>query len=89
MIRSSHAAQDFTYPSLADFIRAALQAYKDGMVLTELDQNGPKRVSEKFAWRQIIGYAGSSHPDTSTTLTGGRLPWKPYQRTYGNPIPVT
>jgi hypothetical protein len=42
MVRSSHAAQDFTYPSLADFIRAALQAYKDGMVLTELDQNGPK-----------------------------------------------
>jgi hypothetical protein len=42
MIHSSHAAQDFTYPSLADFIRAALQAYKDGMVLTELDQNGPK-----------------------------------------------
>ncbi len=42
MIRSAHAAQDFTYPSLADFIRAALQAYKDGMVLTELDQNGPK-----------------------------------------------
>ena len=42
MIHSAHAAQDFTYPSLADFIRAALQAYKDGMVLTELDQNGPK-----------------------------------------------
>jgi hypothetical protein len=42
MIRSAHAAQDFTYPSLADFIRAAPQAYKDGMVLTELDQNGPK-----------------------------------------------
>jgi len=42
MIRSSHAAQDFTYPSLADFIRVALQAYKDGMALTELDQNGPK-----------------------------------------------
>jgi len=42
MIRSAHTAQDFTYPSLADFIRAALQAYKDGMVLTELDQNGSK-----------------------------------------------
>jgi hypothetical protein len=42
MIRSAHVAQDFTYPSLADFIRAALQAYKEGMVLTELDQNGPK-----------------------------------------------
>jgi hypothetical protein len=42
MIRSAHAAQDFTYPALADFIRAALQAYRAGMVLTELDQNGPK-----------------------------------------------
>ena len=42
MIRSAHAAQDFTYPALADFIRVALQAYKAGMVLTELDQNGPK-----------------------------------------------
>jgi hypothetical protein len=42
MIRSAHTAQDFTYTSLADFIRAALRAYKDGMGLTELDQNGPK-----------------------------------------------
>jgi hypothetical protein len=42
MIRSAHTAQDFTYTSLADFIRAALRAYKDGMVLTELDQNGSK-----------------------------------------------
>jgi hypothetical protein len=42
MIRSAHTAQDFTYTSLADFIRAALRAYKDGMVLTELDQSGPK-----------------------------------------------
>jgi hypothetical protein len=42
MIRSSHTAQDFTYASPADFIRTALKAYKDGMVLTELDQDGPK-----------------------------------------------
>jgi uncharacterized protein (DUF4415 family) len=42
MIRSSHTAQDFTYTSIADFIRVALRAYKDGMILTELDQNGPK-----------------------------------------------
>jgi hypothetical protein len=42
MIRSSHTAQDFAYASLADFIRAALRAYKDGMVLTEVDQGGPK-----------------------------------------------
>jgi hypothetical protein len=27
MIRSAHTAQDFTYTSLADFIRAALRAY--------------------------------------------------------------
>src|SRR6266446_8259089 len=42
MIRSSHTAQDFTYASPADFIRTALRAYKDGMVLTELDHSGPK-----------------------------------------------
>src|SRR5438045_1441041 len=42
MIRSSHTAQDFTYASPADFIRTALKAYKDGMVLTELEQDGPK-----------------------------------------------
>ena len=42
MIHSAHTAQDFTYTSLADFIRAALRAHKDGMILTELDQNGPK-----------------------------------------------
>jgi hypothetical protein len=42
MIRSAHTAQDFIYPSLADFIRAALRAYQAGMVLTELDQSGPK-----------------------------------------------
>lgn len=42
MIRSSHTAQDFTYASLADFIRAALNAYKNGMVLTEIDRGGAK-----------------------------------------------
>lgn len=42
MIRSAHTAQDFTYASPADFIRAALRAYKNGMALTELDQGGAK-----------------------------------------------
>lgn len=41
-IASQHAAQDFTYSSPSDFIRVSLQAYKDGMPLTELDQKGPK-----------------------------------------------
>jgi hypothetical protein len=53
MIRSSHTAQDFTYPSLADFIRAALRAYKDGMVLTELDQHGPKRETSLRVDREL------------------------------------
>jgi hypothetical protein len=42
MLSASHAAQDFTYTSAVDFIRSALQAYKNGMVLTELDQKGEK-----------------------------------------------
>lgn len=42
MLSAAHAAQDFTYTSAVDFIRSALQAYKDGMVLTELDQKGEK-----------------------------------------------
>src|SRR6266403_6237281 len=50
MIRSSHTAQDFTYASVSDFIRAALNAYREGMTLTELDQSGPKcRLSNNFS----------------------------------------
>ena len=42
MITASHTAQDFTYASPADFIRAALQSYRDGMSLTELEGKGEK-----------------------------------------------
>ena len=42
MLSAAHTAQDFTYTSAVDFIRSALQAYKDGMALTELDQKGEK-----------------------------------------------
>ncbi len=45
MLTSAHTAQDFTYVSVSDFIRAALQAYKDGMDLAELDQKGPKTAT--------------------------------------------
>ena len=53
MLLTSHTAQDFTYVSVADFIRAVLQAYSDGMPLTELEQKGEKisttiRVDEKL-----------------------------------------
>jgi hypothetical protein len=43
MITSAHTSNDFTYTSVADVIRAALKAYKDGMELTELDEPGSKK----------------------------------------------
>ncbi len=46
MIASSHAAEDFTFVSSSDFIRAALRALKDGMQLTELDTPGEKRETK-------------------------------------------
>src|SRR5262249_23304593 len=42
MLTASHAAQDFTYTSIAQVIRAALAAYRNGMRLTELDEKGEK-----------------------------------------------
>jgi hypothetical protein len=42
MVTASHTAQDFTYASPADFIRAALLAYRDGQSLTELEGKGEK-----------------------------------------------
>lgn len=43
MITSSHTANDFTYISVADVIRAAIVAYQEGMELTELDQAGKRK----------------------------------------------
>ncbi|MCP4369443.1 MAG: hypothetical protein GY797_15220 [Deltaproteobacteria bacterium] len=42
IISSLHTSQDFTYVSSTDFIRKALNAYKEGMELTELDEKGEK-----------------------------------------------
>lgn len=42
MIESSHAAGDYTYTSVVDVIRSALQAHKDGMQITEQIQPGEK-----------------------------------------------
>ena len=41
-IAAQHNSGDFTYTSVSDLIRSALQAYKDGMQLTELDAKGDK-----------------------------------------------
>lgn len=46
MIESAHIAQDFTYLSSSDFVRAALRAYRDGMVLTEVSADGAKRETK-------------------------------------------
>lgn len=46
MIESSHIAQDFTYLSPSDFVRAALRAYKEGMVLTEVGVDSAKRETK-------------------------------------------
>ena len=43
MIAAAHTANDFTYTSVADVVRAALQAHKEGMELTEADEPGEKR----------------------------------------------
>ncbi|MCG6137077.1 MAG: hypothetical protein MET45_20990 [Nostoc sp. LLA-1] len=43
MISSQHTANDFTYSSVTDVIRSALDAYKDGMELTELDEHGERK----------------------------------------------
>ena len=37
---TAHTAQDFTYTSVADVIRGALESYRQGMQLTELDEVG-------------------------------------------------
>ena len=44
MLESAHAAQDFTFTSVSDVIRASLQAYEGGMQLTELVEKGPKKT---------------------------------------------
>ena len=43
MIDNAYTAGDFTYTSVADFIRAALDAYQEEMPLTEMDVNGDRR----------------------------------------------
>jgi hypothetical protein len=42
-VKAMHAANNFTYTSVTDGIRAAIAAYKDGMELTELEQKGKKK----------------------------------------------
>ncbi len=43
MVKAMHTANDFTYTSVTDVIRAAIKAYQEGMELTELDEKGKKK----------------------------------------------
>jgi hypothetical protein len=62
MLAASHTAQDFTYTSIADLIRAALAAYRDGMPLTELEEKGQKLTTTIRVDRTIKEFY-SSLPD--------------------------
>ena len=42
-VKALHAGNDFTYTSVTDIIREALQAYQEGMELTEMEQLGKKK----------------------------------------------
>ena len=43
MVKAAHTANDFTYTSVTDVLRSALQAYQSGMELTELEEPGQKK----------------------------------------------
>lgn len=45
MLNVAHTAQDFTYTSIADVIRAALGKYQQGMRLNEMDEPGEKLMT--------------------------------------------
>ncbi len=66
MILSSHTAQDFTYRSPSDVIRSALQAYQDGMELTELEEQGEK-VSTTIRVDRAMKTFYASLPDRMRT----------------------
>ena len=42
-VKTMHTANDFTYTSVTDVIRAAIKAYQEGMELTELERKGKKK----------------------------------------------
>jgi hypothetical protein len=55
----AHTAQDFTYTSVADVIRAALEAYRNGLQLTELDEPGDyKQTTIRVTKAQAEFYRG-------------------------------
>lgn len=56
MVESAHAGNDFTYTSVTDVIRAALQTYKDGLELTELDLPGERKQTSIRVSRSLFDF---------------------------------
>lgn len=44
-LSNAHIAGDFTYTSVADVIRQALESHRQGMLLTELDESGKYKLT--------------------------------------------
>ncbi|MEM9948761.1 MAG: hypothetical protein AAF810_22235 [Cyanobacteria bacterium P01_D01_bin.36] len=56
MIASMHTAGDYSYTSVADVIRAAIQAYKDGSELTEQAEPGSKKATTIRVNDELYGF---------------------------------
>jgi hypothetical protein len=57
MVENAHTAGDFTYTSVADVIRGALEAYAEGMSLSELNREGERRnISVRVTQKQYDFY---------------------------------
>ncbi|MEM6866783.1 MAG: hypothetical protein AAF528_00165 [Cyanobacteria bacterium P01_C01_bin.121] len=56
MIASMHTAGDYSYTSVADVIRAAIQAYKDGAELTEQVEPGSKKATTIRVNDELYGF---------------------------------
>ena len=71
MIEAAHTTQDFTHGSVADFIRTAIEEYRDGMELTELDKPGPKTTTTIRVDRATKDFYGNL-PDRHKSKLGER-----------------
>lgn len=56
MITAAHTVNDFTYTSVADVVRSALQAYREGMELSEPDEPGEKKQTSIRVNSELHGF---------------------------------
>jgi hypothetical protein len=63
LIRGQHIVGDFSYRSANAVIRAALEAHRDGMKLTSLDEPGRKYVSTSLRVNEVTHSFFKELPD--------------------------